>query len=227
MKRLAGEAGALARPSTTASATAARAPPSWPRRWSRPATGRPTSSCCTPTTRRSRRRSRRSRPASTAPTASTSRPRAIQQLKRFQAQGLGHFAVCMAKTHLSLSADPNVKGRPRGFRIPVRDVRAYTGAGFIVPLCGDMLQMPGLGKHAGRLQHRHRRGRQDRRDVLAAGSVTIRALCTETDIGAPRFARAAEAGGVRRRYMTRFARPERRPSRGRRARCRGCGWFQA
>ena len=47
-----------------------------------------------------------------------------------------------------LSADPNAKGRPRNFRIPVRDVRAYTGAGFIVPLCGDMLQMPGLGKQA-------------------------------------------------------------------------------
>ena len=76
------------------------------------------------------------------------RPAAIQRLKDFQAQGLGHFTVCMAKTHLSLSADPNLKGRPRGFRIPVRDVRAYTGAGFIVPLCGDMLQMPGLGKQA-------------------------------------------------------------------------------
>jgi formate--tetrahydrofolate ligase len=73
-------------------------------------------------------------------------PLAIQRLKEFQAQGLGHFTVCMAKTHLSLSADPNVKGRPRNFRIPVRDVRAYTGAGFVVPLCGDVLQMPGLGK---------------------------------------------------------------------------------
>jgi formyltetrahydrofolate synthetase len=75
-------------------------------------------------------------------------PAAIQRLKEFEAQGLGHFTVCMAKTHLSLSADPNAKGRPRNFRIPVRDVRAYTGAGFIVPLCGDMLQMPGLGKQA-------------------------------------------------------------------------------
>jgi formate--tetrahydrofolate ligase len=73
-------------------------------------------------------------------------PLAIEKLKQFEAQGLGHYTICMAKTHLSLSSDPTAKGRPRGFRIPVRDVRAYTGAGFLVPLCGDMMQMPGLGK---------------------------------------------------------------------------------
>ncbi len=73
-------------------------------------------------------------------------PLAVEKLKQFEAQGLGHFTVCMAKTHLSLTADPSAKGRPRNFRIPVRDVRAYTGAGFIVPLCGDMMTMPGLGK---------------------------------------------------------------------------------
>jgi formate--tetrahydrofolate ligase len=73
---------------------------------------------------------------------------AIEQLKQFEAQGLGEFPICMAKTHLSLSADPNLKNRPRNFRIPVRAVRAYTGAGFLVPLCGDILQMPGLGKQA-------------------------------------------------------------------------------
>jgi formate--tetrahydrofolate ligase len=72
-------------------------------------------------------------------------PLAIDKLKQFEARGLGNFAVCMAKTHLSLSADPTQKGRPRNFRIPVRDVRAYTGAGFLVPLCGDMMTMPGLG----------------------------------------------------------------------------------
>ena len=75
-------------------------------------------------------------------------PLAIEQLKQFQAQGLGDFPICMAKTHLSLSSDPNLKNRPRNFRIPVRAVRAYTGAGFLVPLCGDILQMPGLGKQA-------------------------------------------------------------------------------
>ncbi len=73
-------------------------------------------------------------------------PLAIEKLKQFEAQGLGDYTICMAKTHLSLSSDPTAKGRPRGFRIPVRDVRAYTGAGFLVPLCGDMMQMPGLGK---------------------------------------------------------------------------------
>jgi formate--tetrahydrofolate ligase len=73
-------------------------------------------------------------------------PLAIEKLKQFEAQGMGDFTVCMAKSHLSLSHDPNLKGRPRGFRIPVRDVRAYTGAHFVVPLCGDILTMPGLGK---------------------------------------------------------------------------------
>ena len=51
----------------------------------------------------------------------------------------------MAKTHLSLSHDPTVMGAPTGFTLPVRDLRAYTGAGWIVALCGDMQTMPGLG----------------------------------------------------------------------------------
>ena len=51
----------------------------------------------------------------------------------------------MAKTHLSLSHDPNLKGRPTGFTVPVRDIRAYTGSGWLVPLLGDMQTMPGLG----------------------------------------------------------------------------------
>ena len=54
--------------------------------------------------------------------------------------------MCMAKTHLSLSHDPNLKGRPTGFRIPVRDVRASVGAGFLYPLLGEMRTMPGLPK---------------------------------------------------------------------------------
>ena len=52
----------------------------------------------------------------------------------------------MAKTHLSLSHDPALRNRPTGFVVPIRDIRAYTGAGMLVPLCGDMLQMPGFGK---------------------------------------------------------------------------------
>jgi formate--tetrahydrofolate ligase len=50
----------------------------------------------------------------------------------------------MAKTALSLSHDPKLKGRPTGFRVPIRDVRLYAGAGFVTAYCGDMLMMPGL-----------------------------------------------------------------------------------
>jgi formate--tetrahydrofolate ligase len=51
----------------------------------------------------------------------------------------------MAKTHLSLSHDPNLVNAPTGFTLPVRDLRSYTGAGWLVALCGDMQTMPGLG----------------------------------------------------------------------------------
>ena len=61
------------------------------------------------------------------------------------ARGSADFPVCMAKTHLSLSADPTLLNAPEGFTLPVRDIRAYTGAGWLVPLCGDITQMPGLG----------------------------------------------------------------------------------
>jgi formate--tetrahydrofolate ligase len=52
----------------------------------------------------------------------------------------------MAKTHLSLSHDPTLIGRPKGWRLPIRSVVASAGAGFVVVLCGDMQRMPGLGK---------------------------------------------------------------------------------
>jgi formate--tetrahydrofolate ligase len=71
-------------------------------------------------------------------------PLAENKIKQFEAMGLGNLPICMAKTHLSLSHDPNLKGRPRNFRLPVRDVRASVGAGFLYPLCGDMRTMPGL-----------------------------------------------------------------------------------
>ncbi|MCY7287130.1 MAG: formate--tetrahydrofolate ligase, partial [Cryobacterium sp.] len=58
--------------------------------------------------------------------------------------GFGSLPVCIAKTHLSLSADPKIKGAPTGWRLPVREVRASIGAGFIYPICGDMRTMPGL-----------------------------------------------------------------------------------
>ena len=71
-------------------------------------------------------------------------PIAARQIERYEAAGFGDLPVCMAKTHLSLSHDPAWKGVPRGFTLPVREVRASVGAGFIYPLVGAMSTMPGL-----------------------------------------------------------------------------------
>jgi formate--tetrahydrofolate ligase len=73
-------------------------------------------------------------------------PAAKQRVATFEEAGLGQLPICMAKTHLSLSHDPALRNAPTGFTIPVRDLRPYTGAGWIVALCGDMMTMPGLGK---------------------------------------------------------------------------------
>ncbi len=72
-------------------------------------------------------------------------PTAKDAIARFTAQGLDRLPICMAKTHLSLSHDPELLNAPTGFTVAVRDVRAYTGAGWLVPLCGTMQTMPGLG----------------------------------------------------------------------------------
>jgi formyltetrahydrofolate synthetase len=69
---------------------------------------------------------------------------ARKQLDEFERLGYGHLPVCMAKTALSLSHDPNLKGRPTGFRVPIRDARLFAGAGFVTAYCGDMVMMPGL-----------------------------------------------------------------------------------
>jgi formate--tetrahydrofolate ligase len=71
---------------------------------------------------------------------------AQKKIKQFNDDGLDKLPICMAKTHLSLSSDPALLNAPEDFTLPVRDVRAYTGAGWLVPLCGDIQQMPGLGK---------------------------------------------------------------------------------
>ncbi|HKE86062.1 MAG TPA: formate--tetrahydrofolate ligase [Vicinamibacterales bacterium] len=71
---------------------------------------------------------------------------ARKDLERIEKLGLGHAPVCMAKTHLSLSHDLALRNAPTGFTVTVRDLRPYTGAGWIVALCGDMMTMPGLGK---------------------------------------------------------------------------------
>jgi formate--tetrahydrofolate ligase len=72
-------------------------------------------------------------------------PAALEKIERYTKDGLDTVPICMAKTHLSLTADPTVMGAPTDFTLPVRDLRSYTGAGWIVALCGDMQTMPGLG----------------------------------------------------------------------------------
>jgi formate--tetrahydrofolate ligase len=75
-------------------------------------------------------------------------PAARKQARQFTEAGLGQLPVCMAKTHLSLSHDPSLYGAPTGFTLPVRELRAYTGAGWIVAVCGGMQTMPGLPANA-------------------------------------------------------------------------------
>ena len=74
-------------------------------------------------------------------------PLANQQIADYEANGFGNLPICMAKTHLSLSHDPTLKGAPTGFTLPIREVRASVGAGFIYPICGDMRTMPALPEH--------------------------------------------------------------------------------
>ena len=70
---------------------------------------------------------------------------ALRQLAMYEFNGFGTLPVCIAKTHLSISGDPTLKGAPTGHTLVVREVRASVGAGFIYPICGDMRTMPGLG----------------------------------------------------------------------------------
>ena len=74
-------------------------------------------------------------------------PLADEQIARYEKAGFGNLPICMAKTHLSLSHDPLLKGVPTGYTLPVREVRASVGAGFIYPLIGKMSTMPGLATH--------------------------------------------------------------------------------
>jgi formate--tetrahydrofolate ligase len=69
---------------------------------------------------------------------------ATRQIDSYERNGFGRLPVCIAKTHLSISSDPTLKGAPTGWVLPVREVRASVGAGFIYPICGDMRTMPGL-----------------------------------------------------------------------------------
>jgi len=74
-------------------------------------------------------------------------PLAEKQIADYERAGFGNLPICMAKTHLSLSHDPTLKGAPTGFTVPVREVRASVGAGFIYPLIGTMSTMPGLATY--------------------------------------------------------------------------------
>jgi len=73
---------------------------------------------------------------------------ALEKAKALENNGdYKNFGTCMVKTHLSLSHDPNIKGRPKGWRLPIRDFLVYKGAGFIVPLAGEIKLMPGTGSN--------------------------------------------------------------------------------
>jgi formyltetrahydrofolate synthetase len=76
-------------------------------------------------------------------------PTAKRALKLYEDLGMGNLPVCMAKTQYSLSHDANLKGRPSGFTVPIRDIRLSAGAGFITPLVGEMRTMPGLPSRPG------------------------------------------------------------------------------
>jgi formate--tetrahydrofolate ligase len=71
-------------------------------------------------------------------------PQAARMLDSYEDSGFGELPVCMAKTHLSITSDPSLKGAPTNWTLPVREVRASVGAGFVYPICGDMRTMPGL-----------------------------------------------------------------------------------
>ena len=73
-------------------------------------------------------------------------PQAKKDLKRFEELGYGHLPVVITKTHLSISSDPKLRGAPTGWTLPVREVRAAVGAGYVYAICGDMRTMPGLGQ---------------------------------------------------------------------------------
>ncbi|HQV56483.1 MAG TPA: formate--tetrahydrofolate ligase [Ilumatobacteraceae bacterium] len=72
---------------------------------------------------------------------------AADSLDRYERNGYGSFPVCIAKTHLSISADPTLKGAPTGHTVNIREARASVGAGFIYLIAGEMMTMPGLGAH--------------------------------------------------------------------------------
>ena len=74
---------------------------------------------------------------------------AEQQLQQYNKSGFGHLPICMAKTQYSFSCNPALKGAPTGFTVPIREVRICAGAGFVYPICGDIMTIPGLSTRPG------------------------------------------------------------------------------
>ena len=72
--------------------------------------------------------------------------KALKNIKKFEEDGLGNLPICMAKTQYSFSDDPDLYGAPTGFKISINDVKVSAGAGFIIPMAGDIMRMPGLPK---------------------------------------------------------------------------------
>ena len=83
---------------------------------------------------------------------------ALEKAKMFEADpAASKLGTCMVKTHLSLSHDPDVKGRPKGWELPIRDIMSFKGAGFIVPVAGAIKLLPGTGSDPAFRAHRRRR----------------------------------------------------------------------
>jgi formate--tetrahydrofolate ligase len=74
------------------------------------------------------------------------------QIKKLQDDGYGHYPVCVAKTQMSFSTDPSLKGAPSGHIVNIREVRLAAGAEFVVMICGDIMTMPGLPKEPAALR---------------------------------------------------------------------------
>lgn len=74
---------------------------------------------------------------------------AEKQIAQYEKAGFGGMPICIAKTQYSFSCDPSLKGAPTGFRVPVREIRSCVGAGFLYPICGDIMTVPGLPTRAG------------------------------------------------------------------------------
>ena len=92
------------------------------------------------------------------------------QIRKLQADGYGHYPVCVAKTQYSFSTDPLLRGAPSGHVVNIREVRLAAGAEFIVMICGDVMTMPGLPEGAVGGEDRSHRRRQGRRAVLGSGA---------------------------------------------------------